>query len=275
MILLLARLALLERMRQSRWFWFCCCSMLFSVVFSLCFSSPAVGWFGGLKNMCQFPSPRFDLWLHNNANTLVFVRYRDISCGCIAYLCSGGWLSHRFDRMAMAYREVENDDGAIQIFDYMVRQVNVTWRSWRSHGAIWVIKMGISRDFLYRWNAVSLKRNLCASCQVPISLWAQKMGCLNTIGSDSTSCLNHEIVLTDLSLDDVGNVGTWKDPGLLHRLCTTLRFPIARLLRCYGFSMVFAFCTWLWVPQLSVDGLQPYTLTFGVGCVPRVNRVDS
>lgn len=163
MILLLARLALLERMRQSRWFWFCCCSMLFSVVFSLCFSSPAVGWFGGLKNMCQFPSPRFDLWLHN-ANTLVFVRYRDISCGCIAYLCSGGWLSHRFDRMAMAYREVENDDGAIQIFDYMVRQVNVTWRSWRSHGAIWVVKMGISKDFLYRWNAVSLKRNICASC---------------------------------------------------------------------------------------------------------------
>eukprot|EP00435_Cladocopium_sp_Y103_P010097 s14_g2.t1 len=31
--------------------------------------------------------------------------------------------------MAMSYREVETDNGAMQVFDYMVQQVNVTWRN--------------------------------------------------------------------------------------------------------------------------------------------------
>ena len=60
---------------------FCCFLLVFLI------DSGWMVWWS--QNMCQFPSPGFDLWLHN-ANTLVFVRYRDISCGCIAYLCSGG-----------------------------------------------------------------------------------------------------------------------------------------------------------------------------------------
>ena len=67
----------------------------------------------------------------------------------------------------MSYREVENDEGAIQVFDYMVRQVDATWRSHRNPAIwVWVICTSLRGSHF----TIDIHRHIS---------YVHKMGCLN------------------------------------------------------------------------------------------------
>ena len=71
-----------------------------------------------------------------------------------------GWLSHhhkRIWRMALCYREVEDDTGALQVFDYMIRQVNVIWLSNPLRGRLGWMVSGCTRSTHVKTESPSIK----------------------------------------------------------------------------------------------------------------------
>ena len=67
-------------------------------------------------------------------------------------------ITNEFDhRMAMCYREVEDDNGALQVFDYMIRQVNVIWLSNPLRGRLGWMVSGCTRSKHVKTESPSIK----------------------------------------------------------------------------------------------------------------------